>query len=48
MKESRIIATIGMYSCLIMANQSTETHFTLILLAFAFFWLFRYIYLRNK
>ena len=47
MKESRIIAFIGLMGCLNMANTS-EGNYVLMYIALAIFWLGRYVYLKNR
>lgn len=48
MKEARIIAFIGLYGSLILANTSTGKIIPCIYICLAITWLGRYIYLRNK
>ena len=45
MKEARIIAFIGIYGCLIMANTASGKIFPWFWIALFIFWLSRYIYL---
>ena len=48
MKESRIIAFVGCYSCLILSNLNIESNFIYAWLFLAIFWGVKYIYLEWK
>lgn len=48
MKENRIIAFIGVYGCMILANTSEKIYFAWFWGALAIYWLYRYVYLCAK
>ena len=48
MKEDRIIAFIGLYGSLILANTFTNKYLAGAMILQAIIWLFRYAYLKYK
>jgi hypothetical protein len=45
-KEERILSMIGVFGCLILANTSTSINYICFYIAFAIYFLIRYLYFK--